>query len=210
MSEPNPKMQIRNAATVILLRRDEEGARVLMGQRGSKAVFMPDKYVFPGGAVDPEDEVGQLSLNVSSETETLLAFETANVTPMALINAAVRELWEETGLKLGKSSESAMTFFFRAITPEGRPRRFDARFFLVDAAEVIGDPDDFSQASDELSNIGWIDFSYVKTLSLPFITEVVLAELETVIKTEKTPVSVPFFSHDKFGSSFRQIRLDSA
>lgn len=210
MSKSNPKIPIRNAATVILLRRDGESARVLMGQRGSKAVFMPDKYVFPGGAVDPEDEGTEPSLNVSSDTEALLAFETRNVTPTALVNAAVRELREETGLRLGKSTQSGMTFFFRAITPEGRPRRFDARFFLVEATEVVGDPDDFSQASDELSNIGWIDFSYVKSLSLPFITEVVLAELETVIKTRKTPVSVPFFFHDANGSSFRQIGLDSA
>ena len=45
------KTAIRNAATVILLRDRLENPRVLMGQRGAKAAFMPNKFVFPGGAV---------------------------------------------------------------------------------------------------------------------------------------------------------------
>ena len=46
------KTAIRNAATVILLRDRLENPRVLMGQRGANAAFMPNKFVFPGGAVD--------------------------------------------------------------------------------------------------------------------------------------------------------------
>ena len=49
------KTAIRNAATVILLRDRLENPQVLMGQRGAKAAFMPNKFVFPGGAVDAED-----------------------------------------------------------------------------------------------------------------------------------------------------------
>jgi len=49
------KTQIRNAATVIVLRDRTTSPRILMGQRGSKAVFMPNKFVFPGGAVDAGD-----------------------------------------------------------------------------------------------------------------------------------------------------------
>ncbi|MFN3846628.1 MAG: DNA mismatch repair protein MutT, partial [Paracoccaceae bacterium] len=46
-------LPIRAAATVILWRATNFGAQVLMGQRGAGAAFMPSKYVFPGGAVDP-------------------------------------------------------------------------------------------------------------------------------------------------------------
>ena len=49
------KTRIRNAATVIVLRDRHGDPQILMGQRGAKAVFMPNKFVFPGGAVDAGD-----------------------------------------------------------------------------------------------------------------------------------------------------------
>ena len=66
---------------------------------------------------------------------------------------------------------SALQFVFRAITPPGRPRRFDARFFLIDAEALHGDIDDFSNASDELSHLQWIALEDVRKFDLPFITE---------------------------------------
>ena len=48
------KTGLRDAATVIVLRDRDTRPRVLMGQRGAKAAFMPNKFVFPGGAVDAE------------------------------------------------------------------------------------------------------------------------------------------------------------
>ena len=49
------KTAIRNAATVIVIRDRMTTPSILMGQRGSKAAFMPNKFVFPGGAVDAAD-----------------------------------------------------------------------------------------------------------------------------------------------------------
>lgn len=50
------KSAIRNAATVIVLRNRHDDPSILMGQRGAKAAFMPNKFVFPGGAVDAGDK----------------------------------------------------------------------------------------------------------------------------------------------------------
>ena len=47
--------EVKNAATIIVLRGSNENSKVLMGQRGEGASFMPNKFVFPGGAVDKGD-----------------------------------------------------------------------------------------------------------------------------------------------------------
>lgn len=212
------KTAIRDAATIIVVRDRATNPKVLMGQRGSKAAFMPNKFVFPGGAVDAEDHDVPLAdtaerLNHTRLLEDLRP-ETAPTISHALFAAAIRELWEETGLILGSKAKwptppgedwtsyaetghlpqaKGLQFVFRAITPPGRPRRFDARFFLIDAAELSGDLDDFSRASDELSHLQWIPLSDARSFDLPFITEVVLAEIEGQLAQDGPPSSVPFF-----------------
>ena len=47
-----PSLRPKDAATLILVRRDQTQPRVLMGKRAGTNAFMPDKYVFPGGRVD--------------------------------------------------------------------------------------------------------------------------------------------------------------
>ena len=60
------KTAIRNAATVIVVRDRKTSPKVLMGQRGANAAFMPNKFVFPGGAVDPADGEIPLSGEISA------------------------------------------------------------------------------------------------------------------------------------------------
>ncbi len=55
------KTAIRDAATVIVLRDRMTAPKVLMGQRGARAAFMPNKFVFPGGAVDRADATVSLA-----------------------------------------------------------------------------------------------------------------------------------------------------
>ncbi len=192
--------RIRDAATIILLRHDKNNPQVLMGQRGSGAVFMPNKFVFPGGAVDTADYSAD-PVDIDPVTTALLAQHSKPGAAQALCTAALRELWEETGLTL-LPQQDGFRFIFRAVTPMGRPRRFDARFFMADASGIIGDIDDFSNASDELSHLHWIDLAEAKSLDLPFITEVVLSEVIAITKDPDHRRDVPFFRHDGGQSRF--------
>jgi 8-oxo-dGTP pyrophosphatase MutT (NUDIX family) len=98
-----------------------------------------------------------------------------------------------------------MSFVFRAITPKGLPRRFDARFFAVDASQLHSDLDDFSRASDELSHLQWIPFSEVRQLDLPFITQVVLAEIIANLPHLGAPTQVPFFNNSDENCLFERL-----
>lgn len=221
------KTQIRNAATVIAIRDRYESPRILMGQRGAKAAFMPNKFVFPGGAVDLGDAQIALASGLPEMCRDRLAEDTDTDLAHALAVAAIRELWEETGLILGQKGEwqgtppadwltfaergylphaAPLQFVFRALTPPGRPRRFDARFFLVDADDVATDLDDFDAACDELSHLQWVSLSDARAFDMPFITEVVLAEVEARAKETSPPASVPYFRNSDEESLFLRLR----
>lgn len=197
--------QIRAAATVVLWRQSSAGPSVLMGQRGANAAFMPSKYVFPGGAVDAGDGASLGLLAKACQRRLTLSPLPHGPTPAALAGAALRELHEETGLRLRQGDDPILRFVFRAITPPGRTRRFDARFFLVDAAHLDGDADDFSGAEDELSHLHWIDLKQARALDLPFITEVVLAEI-TAILGGAPDQGVPFFDNSGLTPTFRRLQ----
>jgi 8-oxo-dGTP pyrophosphatase MutT (NUDIX family) len=128
----------RDAATLILVRG---GREVMMGQRSKGHVFMPDKWVFPGGRVDPGDARAKASTELTPETEALLKKGTiSRRPPRAFALAATRETLEEAGLRVGSEAGpelDKLNFIARAITPPYRPRRFDARFFMADADAVL-------------------------------------------------------------------------
>lgn len=214
------KSLIRNAATVILVREQGSEPSILMGQRGSNAAFMPDKFVFPGGAVDDSDSILVNFNDLPEVCRKRLESDTSTEIAQALFGAAIRETWEETGLTIGRPNSelaltgfapgwepdaSKMTYVFRAITPPGRPRRFDARFFLIQADSLDIDLDNFSQADDELRHLSWVSLEEASKLDLPFITEVVLAELKALIGREGPPETVPFFDNSTQQSRFIRI-----
>lgn len=195
---------IHPAATVVLTREHEQGRQVLMGQRGAAAVFMPSKYVFPGGRLDDGDHGAKDHGVLDDLCRRALQQNAAQLAPDALIACALRELSEETGLTLRAPRRSALRFIFRAITPKGRSRRFDARFFLADVADFSGDDISFSGASDELSHLHWITLAAARGLDLPFITEVVLAEV-TALFSGHPQNGVPFFDNSGPVSQFRRL-----
>jgi 8-oxo-dGTP pyrophosphatase MutT (NUDIX family) len=214
------EMPIRDAATVILVRDAATNPAILMGQRGKGAAFMPEKFVFPGGAVDPADATIGLAAPLPEVCSQKLTLETATTTPDALAAAAIRELWEETGLCLGRPQSwadapqdwagfagrglrpdaSSLSFFFRAVTPPGRPRRFDARFFLVAAEAATGDIADMQDAAPELSHLQWVPLPDARKLNLAFITELVLSEVQRHLPRLDAPEAVPFVRNDALDS----------
>ncbi|MEM9048456.1 MAG: NUDIX hydrolase [Pseudomonadota bacterium] len=229
MPAERDKTRIRDAATLLLVRRDGPRPQVLMGERGRAAAFMPSKFVFPGGAVDVDDHAfGPVPLNPRCAAR--LGAEATSDIAAALALAAIRETFEETGLALGHRDAStegtaaaapeawrpfralglypaseALRFVFRAVTPPGRPRRFDARFFLADADHISGNPDDLSRASGELSHLRWIALEEARGLEMPFITEIVLAELAEILHAGLADRPVPFFRHGAERSEFMQL-----
>lgn len=226
--EPDAGPPVRDAATIILVRLNGPRPQVLMGQRGNAAAFMPDKFVFPGGAVDADDFLLTGDVPAARDVRSRLAVETRPELVDALPRAAVRELWEETGLMLGVPDPeaarrvvpatwrgffeeglvpngAALRLVFRAITPRGRPRRFDARFFIADAAAVAGKDDDFGRAGDELRHLQWVDLAAARELALPFITEVVLGEVEALLEPGGGARPVPFFHQGPGGPRYRAL-----
>lgn len=221
------KTAIRNAATVIVIRDRMTTPSILMGQRGAKAAFMPNKFVFPGGAVDAGDAHVPLATPLTERCAARIGEDVDSALAHAIPVAAVRELWEETGLILGQKGSwegdvppdwetfaatghlphaAPLQFVFRAITPPGRPRRFDARFFLVDVDDIASDPDNFDAACDELSHLQWVPLTEARSFDMPFITEVVLAEVEARAREFDAPVSVPFFKNNEEESLFLRLK----
>ena len=203
-------MRPKDAATVILVR---EGTHILVGERSANHAFMPNRYVFPGGGVDANDWRVPAASELRPETADRLQKDCTAPRSRALGIAAIRETFEETGLRIAAPSRSAdrlgddfwrsfrtagvapaldqLFYFARAITPPGRPRRFDARFFLVDADEIEGD----LVGNGELLDLRWVTFDEMRELPLPDITKKILVAAERCVAEDIEPVlaSTPTF-----------------
>ena len=150
-------MPVRPAATVVLVRDGDEGPEVLMLRRNLSSIFVAGAYVFPGGALEPDD----------GDPEDMTAYKVA----------AIRECFEESGVLLAAGpggrvlsladpdvaarfdrhradvdagrrafadvcAEEGLTpllddlrYLSRWVTPEGAPRRYDTRFFVARAPD---------------------------------------------------------------------------
>ena len=117
----------RQAASVILLRGDDEKLELLLVKRNPEARFMGGVWVFPGGAVDAGEGEGD----------------------GAHRTAALRELDEEAGVTL--TDPAALVKFSQWITPAEVKIRFDTHFFLAAAPAGAAPRCDGSECVD----IGW-------------------------------------------------------
>jgi 8-oxo-dGTP pyrophosphatase MutT (NUDIX family) len=196
-------MRPRDAATLILVRDKRE---VMMGQRAKGHVFMPDKWVFPGGRVDPGDVRAPAVKELRPEVEALLKLGGGvRRAPRAFALAAVRETKEEAGLVLGDGKGpdlSKLEFVARAITPPHRPRRFDARFFMADA-HAVGAHEE-PAPSEELLHTKWFTLEEAAALDLPSITRFVLKEVRARLAGEA--LDPPFLRFARGGHQMDRLK----
>jgi 8-oxo-dGTP pyrophosphatase MutT (NUDIX family) len=196
-----PAMRPKDSASLIILDRSGPEPKVLLGRRHEGHAFMPGKFVFPGGRVEAADAAMPAASELNSQAAAKLMQGTSARKARALALAAIRETFEETGLMLGIKRASApsaadglwsafaqagiypdlgpLHFVARAITPPGLSRRFDTRFFAVDAQAIAHRVDGTVGPQAELVELVWIPLGQTSTLGLHAITEAIVDELET-------------------------------
>ena len=202
----------KDSATLILVRRGPAAPRILMGQRASGHSFMPNKYVFPGGRLDAADCRVKPARDLHPATLAKLMARMRGKPSLGrargLAHAAVRETWEETGLLFGQAAPDAapdlsgLTLFMRAITPPGRTRRYDSRFFVADADNLTNIDQPHHDGGGELLTLSWLTLDEIASLDLPLITIDALQRLRPFLDRGRLP------EHD-CAASFQYFRNKS-
>jgi 8-oxo-dGTP pyrophosphatase MutT (NUDIX family) len=219
-ADHHPYRRPKDAATLILVDRSADTPKVLVGRRHDKVVFMPGKFVFPGGSVDATDNRVPVAAPIPAELEANLLKGRPKIAPSrarSLAVAAIREACEETGLCLGRKVDGAapqldgawkpfreagllpdpsgLFLIARAITPPGRIRRFDTRFFTADACSITHRVDGVIHAEAELVELVWVELGSKPLADLHPMTRKVLGELERRLNTGplRHDAPLPFF-----------------
>lgn len=225
-----PALVPRDAATLIVIDRKAKEPAVLFGRRHPGLKFMPGQFVFPGGRIEPGDRRMAAAGALSSQVEERLMRRVRRPTAArarALALAAIRETFEETGLVIGTREFGApdkpppgvwsafaahgafplldsLHFVARAITPPGRTKRFDTRFFAVDASDVAHQVEGVVGPDSELVELVWKPLSQVQSLDLPAITRVIVKELaERIAAGFSDDLPAPFY-HERRGVRVRE------
>lgn len=94
-ADPRKPVEPRPASTIILLRNGAAGPEVLLMRRHRSSGFVPGAWVFPGGRVDAADSGPALF-------ERFRGLPSRPVPPVGYWTAALRELFEETGVLLAR------------------------------------------------------------------------------------------------------------
>jgi 8-oxo-dGTP pyrophosphatase MutT (NUDIX family) len=219
-ADHHPYYRPKDAATLILVDRSGPVPKVLVGRRHDKVVFMPGKFVFPGGRVDKNDHRVPSAAPIPKELESNLLKGSPRINASrarSLAIAAIREACEETGLCLGRKIDdpparlegawkpfaeagllpdpSGLFLIARAITPPGRVRRYDTRFFTADASAITHRVEGVVHADAELVELVWVELGSKPLADLHNMTKNVLGELEKRLACGplRHDAAVPFF-----------------
>ncbi|MBN36814.1 MAG: hypothetical protein CMM46_18945 [Rhodospirillaceae bacterium] len=196
MSSESPKVvRPRDAASVVLIRGNADKTEVLMGRRRKRASFLPNIYVFPGGRVDPEDHRAPKGVALQRDAEALLNRHVPGASTLSIPLAGLRETHEETGYLIARDASEheldgapdtpywqalrsagalpdlgRMDYIARALTPTMSHKRFNTRFFLVDANDARGE----LIQDGELEDLHWLPLDKAHRLPIVDVTEFVL------------------------------------
>ena len=226
----NPRIRPSDAATLILIDRKNRTPKFLMGKRNARLKFMPGNFVFPGGRIERGDGampvVGALHARAEQALMALVPRRSAE-RGRALALAAIREVYEETGILLGSREYGppetipnagweafrqhgvlpdleALQVVARAVTPPNRNRQFDTRFFAIDRRAIAHVTEGVVGADSELTELAWVTFKQARELDLPKITRIILNDLEERIANGFAPeLPVPYYTH-RSGRSIRR------
>lgn len=180
-SEPDPApIPVRDAATVLLLRDGDDGIETWLLSRVARMAFASGVTVFPGGAVDDAD--AELPWHGPEADAVATSFGCSVGLARKLVGAAVREVFEETGVLLSvprldlaasqpdvEAGRLAFGDLLRRhdlaidagavrpwahwITPVGETtRRYDTRFFVA----ALPDGAQASDLTTESTSAEWV------------------------------------------------------
>jgi 8-oxo-dGTP pyrophosphatase MutT (NUDIX family) len=90
----------KRASTVVLLRDAAPGFEAYLLRRVATMAFAASMYVFPGGAVDPRDEAVLPGWAGPTPGDWARRLDLPEATARAVVCAAVREVFEESGVLL--------------------------------------------------------------------------------------------------------------
>jgi 8-oxo-dGTP pyrophosphatase MutT (NUDIX family) len=228
-SVPAQRVTPKDAASLILLDYKGNSPLILLGKRHQGHKFMPGKFVFPGGRVDPSDRQTNVCGTLESHVESRLCDKVLRPSPLkarALALAAIRETFEETGLMIGEKdlgpyqappatpwesfeksevwpSLEGLEFVARAVTPPGHSKRFDTRFFLTDATRIAHRIEGVAGPESELTELVWVPLQEAKNLDIPRITGMILDEIQLRLDGGLKPYQpVPYFL--QVGNTYRR------
>lgn len=100
-----------------------------MVKRHGQIAFMGGAYVFPGGKVDPGEDISALENSNLAELSKTPGRDRTRTETLGIYAAALRELSEEAGVKLSRAED--LIPWAHWITPSREPKRFDTHFFLA-------------------------------------------------------------------------------
>jgi 8-oxo-dGTP pyrophosphatase MutT (NUDIX family) len=158
------------------LRLESREHRVLVGRRPPEARFLPGRYVFPGGAVEPDD----------SRARPASALNAGMIDSMAVGGNGIRALGHGVAPALHR-----LAYVGRAITPVPSPIRFHARFFVADAQYTTG----ALGGDSELEDLHWCSVNELARLPTIEVQSFMLAHaITTLTGNDSNTTGTPLFT----------------